>query len=298
METNSSIKSAISGFIGSTSFIILYPLDYVKINIVAGDGYTKNLIPRYRSAREAFFSLYRTNGVLSFYKGCHISLFSSVAWTLYFYIYDKAKNRYKNLNNTSPNLYKLLTASEAAILSRIITHPLWTIKTRLILQQNSRSWYGDTVEAIAKIWRTDGIKGYFAGLVPGLMLCSNGIFNLYFYELQKEVFEGKSSLEVGVYGMNSKMLASVFTYPIQLVMIRLQQEQYSNTILQRAKDVEIGGNREKFFSGTVNCMQKTFRNEGFFGFYRGLSLQLLRTIPGNGLFFMLYEYTSSKLSHP
>lgn len=287
----SSIVSALAGFSGSLSYLILYPLEFVKINIIVGDGHSKNFVPYYKTSREAFASIYKTRGILQFYKGCHVSLFSSVAWSIYFYIYNLAKSRYSSIQTTYPNTYKILVASEAAILSRIMTSPLWTIKTRLILQQNSKYWYGDTIETIRKIWKLDGLRGYFAGLVPGLFLCSNGIFNLYFYEIQKEMFTNPNSSMIGLFGMNSKLLSSLMTYPIQLIMVKLQQEQYSCTILQRSAHIEKNIQREKFFTGSWNCIKKTWAMEGYKGFYRGLTLQLVRTIPGNGLFFILYENT-------
>jgi solute carrier family 25 (mitochondrial folate transporter), member 32 len=287
----SSLISALAGLSGSASGLILYPLEFLKVNIIAGDGHSKNYIPHYKNSKQAIVSIYRTKGFLNLYKGSHVTLFSSVAWSLYFYIYEKAKQRYSKIKDTHPNSYKFLVASEAAILSRILTSPLWTIKTRLILQQNSSHWYGDTTEAIKKIWRLDGPRGYFAGLFPGLLLCTNGIFNLYFYEVQKEMLKINSSYGTGLIAMNSKFLSSLITYPIQLVMIKLQQEQYSTTILKHSAEIPSKFTKEKFFSGSLNCVKKTYQNEGFRGFYRGIPLQLIRVIPGNGLFFVLYEFT-------
>ena len=287
----SSLISAVAGLSGSLSSLILYPLEFVKINIMAGDGHSKNFIPRYRNARHAFMSIYETKGLLHFYKGCHMTLFSSIAWSLYFYEYDIAKKRYSNLKDNYPNTYKFTVAADAAILSRFITSPIWTVKTRLILQQNSTYWYGDTLEVVKKIWKLDGIKGFFAGLVPGLMLCSNGAFNLYFYEMQKEIIHNHSTLFIGLIGMNSKLLASILTYPLQLIMINLQQEQYTSTIHIKSSRLQQEITKNKFFSGTLHCVKKTFHNEGIKGFYRGLSIQMMRTVPGNGLFFMLYEST-------
>jgi solute carrier family 25 folate transporter 32 len=289
---SSSLVSALAGLVGSLSNLILYPLEFIKINIIAGDGYSKNFIPRYNSIREATKSLYSSQGFLSFYRGSHVNLFSSISWSIYFYIYSLSKSAHSDLIESYPNIFKLLTASEAAILSRIITSPLWVVKTRLILQRNSSSWYGDTTEVVKKIWITDGFTGFFAGLAPGLLLCVNGVANLYAYEVQKECFESYSPLAIGLYGINSKFFSSVISYPIQLVMIKMQQEQYSSTILQKANEIKAKGyDRKKIFTGTANCVGTVYRNEGFKGFYRGFSLQVLRTLPTNGLFFILYEET-------
>lgn len=288
---SSSLASAVAGLVGSSSGLILFPLEFLKINIIAGDGYSKNFIPRYRSIKEACVDIHKTGGFLSFYRGCHVSAFSSVAWTLYFYIYDVSKKRHAGIQDSYPTVFKLLTASEAAICSRVLTSPLWVVKTRLILQKNSQSWYGDTLEVVKKIWKIDGFRGFFAGLGPGLCLCTNGILNLFFYELQKELIQCQSPACIGMYGVNSKFLSSIVSYPIQLVMIKLQQEQYSGTILKRSGEVTGSQGEKKFFNGSWECVKTVFEKEGIRGFYRGFSLQVLRTLPGNGLFFILYEET-------
>lgn len=289
---SSSLISALAGLIGSLSNVILYPLEFIKINIIAGDGYSKNYIPRYNSVREAIKDIYTSNGFLTFYRGCHVSLFSSISWTLYFYIYSLSKSLHADLQETYPNFFKLLTASEAAVISRIITSPLWVLKTRLILQRNSASWYGDTTDVVHKIWKTDGFKGFFAGLTPGLVLCVNGVANIYSYEVQKEVFHNLSPLAIGLYGVNSKLFSSIISYPMQLIMVKMQQEQYSSTILKKAKEIDVKEyDKKKIFNGTISCVRTVYKKEGIKGFYRGFSLQLVRTLPTNGLFFILYEET-------
>lgn len=293
---SSSLISAAAGLVGSMSGLIFFPLEFLKINIIAGDGYSKNFLPRYKTIKEACTDIYKTSGFLSFYRGCHVNAFSSIAWTLYFYIYDISKKRHKSIEGTYPTLFKLLTASEAAVLSRVLTSPLWVIKTRLILQKNSLSWYGDTMEVVRKIWKIDGFKGYFAGLGPGLCLCTNGILNLFFYEVQKELFKCESNTCIGLYGVNSKMMSTIVSYPIQLVMIKLQQEQYSGTILKKSGEVNGNQGDRRFFSSSWECVKTVFEKEGVRGFYRGFTLQLLRTLPGNGLFFILYEGTLKLIS--
>mmetsp|Transcript_27043 Transcript_27043/g.26676 ORF Transcript_27043/g.26676 Transcript_27043/m.26676 type:complete len:88 (+) Transcript_27043:638-901(+) len=76
---------------------------------------------------------------------------------------------------------------------------------------------------------------------------------------------------------------------MQSTMIRLQQEQYPSYLNTKAQDLPKDIKEERFFKGFKNCILKTFKNEGYRGFYRGLSLQLARILPSNALFFVVYE---------
>lgn len=288
----SQFSSAIAGFSASLSTLIFFPLEMIRVQMISGDGFSNNSIPKYQSSFHALAQIYRTQGFASLYRGCHISLFSSVAWSIYFFFYERAKQRYsKEFISTHPELYRILVAAEAAVISKVITNPMWVIKTRIMLQRNSKYWYGETLEAVKKIWKVDGAKGYFSGLVPGLVLCLNGAFQLYCYELLKEVLQSQDSTQkTALAGGSSKVLSTLLLYPMQTVMIRLQQEQYSASIGVGSANIKQSNLGNRFFEGFRDCVTKTYINMGMKGFYRGISIQLLRIVPNNALFFVVYEW--------
>ncbi|CAG9318931.1 unnamed protein product [Blepharisma stoltei] len=289
----SQLASSIAGFTASLGSIILFPLEMIKVRLIVSDAFNSALAQKYKSPIHALKSLYSNEGALSLYRGWHISLCSSFAWTVYFYFYESAKKRYSaDFKQNHPEIYRFAVAAEAAVISRIITNPLWVIKTRVMLQNHTHHWYGDTIEAITKIYKLDGIKGYFSGLVPGLILCSNGAFQLYFYELLKEIMDGyNNSGKIAIAGGASKLLSTIALYPMQSVMVKLQQEQYGNLVSKSSKEIKGKVAEEKLFEGFWNCIVKTWNAEGYKGFYRGLSVQLLRILPTNALFFLIYEKT-------
>jgi hypothetical protein len=120
---------------------------------------------------------------------------------------------------------------------------------------------------------------------------------MYFYETLKVMLDSQSSMyKTSIAGGASKVLATTFLYPAQTVMVRLQQEQYSNYIPKHADEITFKSSEAKLFDGTLNCILKTYRLEGIRGFFRGLSVQLLRQLPGNALFFIIYEGTYNLLA--
>ena len=68
----------------------------------------------------------------------------------------------------------------------------------------------------------------------------------------------------------SKILAVVCTYPFQLVRARLQ-DQHQN------------------YKNIFDVIGKTYRNEKFYGFYKGLIPCLLRVTPAASVTFIVYE---------
>ena len=68
----------------------------------------------------------------------------------------------------------------------------------------------------------------------------------------------------------SKVLAVVCTYPFQLVRARLQDQHQS-------------------YKNIFDVIGKTYKNERFYGFYKGLIPCLLRVTPAASVTFIVYE---------
>lgn len=94
-----------------------------------------------------------------------------------------------------------------------------------------------------------------------------------------------------VIGMISKIFASTFLYPFNL--IRSKQQIFNNKLINTideklAKNTIIAKNEYGYFWNTVKII---YTSTGLKGFYKGLSPLLLRQIPGSSVFFYTYEYS-------
>lgn len=62
----------------------------------------------------------------------------------------------------------MLAASEAGILTLLMTNPIWVVKTRLCLQYDNTidatndKRYRGMVDGLLKIYRTEGIRGLYS----------------------------------------------------------------------------------------------------------------------------------------
>mmetsp|Transcript_22473 Transcript_22473/g.22185 ORF Transcript_22473/g.22185 Transcript_22473/m.22185 type:complete len:89 (+) Transcript_22473:554-820(+) len=80
-------------------------------------------------------------------------------------------------------------------------------------------------------------------------------------------------------------------FPINLIKIRIQQEQHIDNILLKAKNIDKASpNSNILYYGLRDCISDVWNTGGFRGFYRGLGITLVRVIPSQALFFTVYEF--------
>lgn len=158
------------------------------------------------------------------------------------------------------------------------------VKTRLCLQYNYTEnvkveKYNGMVDALIKIYRAHGFKGYYKGFVPGVFGVSHGAVQFMAYEEMKNRYNNyknrviTTKLTTGEYltfAAVSKLIAAGSTYPYQVVRARLQ-------------------NQHHCYNGMWHCIQETWLYEGWRGFYKGLGTNLLRVTPATMITFVTYE---------
>ena len=85
-------------------------------------------------------------------------------------------------------------------------------------------------------------------------------------------------------GAASKLITTFGTYPFTTIRTRIQQNQYFD------------GSTEAKYRNSFDVTWKLIKHEGFSGFYKGVTANILRGIPQRGLYFYLYELFKSWMS--
>lgn len=273
--------AGISG--GVISTVILHPLDVIKIRFAVNDG--RHLItPRYSGITNAFVTILKQEGITGLYRGVVPNVLGAgSSWGLYFLFYNTFKTWIQRGNVHTPlgPTNHLIAASEAGVLTLLITNPLWVVKTRLCLQYGAREkeLYRGMVDTLIKIYKTNGIFGYYKGLVPGLFGVSHGAIQFMTYEELKNTYNQYKGVSITAklttveylsFAAISKLVAVGTTYPYQVIRARLQNQHYS-------------------YKGMIDCVQQTWLFEGWRGFYKGLGTNLLRVTPATMITFLTYE---------
>ena len=146
--------------------------------------------------------------------------------------------------------------------------------------------YTSILDGMQQIFSSEGIHGFYRGLMPSLFGVSHGALQFMAYE-QLKIYR-KSSLGRGQLNPSSsdivfisgaaKVFAGGATYPYQVVRARLQTYDADKTY-KNARDV----------------VGRIWRQEGVSGFYKGMGPYLLRALPSTWVTFLVYENAMSFL---
>lgn len=278
---------------GVTSTLCLHPLDLLKIRFAVNDGQLLTR-PNYKGLGNAVSTILREEGIRGLYRGVTPNCWGAGAsWGFYFLFYNaiKACMLEDNTKKTLGPGSHMLAAAEAGIVTLFLTNPIWVVKTRMCLQYSTASGlppskhYTGMVDALSKVYRHEGIPGMYKGLVPGMLGVSHGALQFMAYEEMKKHYISFYNLPIDdklgtvqylTFAALSKLFAASVTYPYQVVRARLQ-DQY------------------KEYSGLLEVIKRTWRYEGFKGFYKGIVPNLLKVTPATAITFVVYEKMSNYL---
>ena len=196
------------------------------------------------------------------------------------------------------------------MLTSMLTNPIWVIKTRMLSTgSQSPGAYASFTTGAKEIFRSEGISGFYRGLVPALFGVSHGALQFMAYE-QLKLYRARmppakmttTGIRRGVDGSHgssdsppsgmrelgnvdlfvissfSKLFAGCVTYPYQVLRSRLQT--YDAHLV---------------YSGVRDAVTQIWAREGATGFYKGLGPNLLRVLPSTWVTFLVYENTRAYL---
>ncbi|KAF6767650.1 Mitochondrial substrate/solute carrier [Kalmanozyma brasiliensis GHG001] len=144
----------------------------------------------------------------------------------------------------------------------------------------------NSLQMTLHIVRSEGVKGLYKGMSASYLGVAEGTIQWVLYERLKKwgadtpegspKVGGKLSSMVGAAGV-AKLVASLITYPHEVVRTRLRQQPAPG---ERAK-----------YTGLVQTVKLVYREEGLAALYGGLSAHLLRVVPNAVVMFSIYELT-------
>jgi hypothetical protein len=167
MNTNNFISSILATTIAE---ILTLPICTTKTN------YQTNL--KYKSAKEAFLSIYQEHGVKGLYKASFIAMLSQTVSTstkFTFYSY------FKMIRQTKQNdiFHNMLNGMVSGILSSIFVHPIDVVKVH---QQNNIKFLSE----LRAYGPTIFYRGYSKSLIKNIILTSIifPVYDFYMYYIQ------------------------------------------------------------------------------------------------------------------
>ena len=174
-----------------------------------------------------------------------------------------------------------MLTSATGLLTAVISNPIWVVKTRMLSTPVSHAGaYSSVLQGVRRILAEEGVRGFYAGLVPSLIGVTHGSLQFVAYEELRRKRSRQltdrgqqlQSVDFLLLGGFSKVIAGTLTFPYQVIRTRLK---------------EYGAQR--VYRGLWDAVRITWTAEGLRGFYRGLTPNLIRVMPSSAVTFLVYE---------
>ncbi|KAJ2133525.1 hypothetical protein GGH19_001087 [Coemansia sp. RSA 1807] len=271
---------------GITSCVLLQPFDLVKTRLqqtqmqtnARGIGTIANTVQ----------SIVASSGVRGLWRGTLPSLIRNAPGTsLYFYFLNHTKHTClaieRRLSNDttrtrlSPTSNMIIGASSRAVAGFLLM-PGTILKVQF---ESSLYKHAGIAGAVQNIWHTGGVRGFFVGAVPTAIRDAPyaGLYLLLYEAIkhqertiakQRNVLIPETAVTM-VAGVAAGLAASYITQPFDMVKTRMQL-------------------RPREYTSVAQSFAKIYNEETIRGFFRGISLRVLRKGVQASLVFTLYEW--------
>ncbi|KAH3757363.1 mitochondrial carrier family protein [Pelomyxa schiedti] len=190
-------------------------------------------------------------------------------------------NSTQNKEKESKALYFLhfIAGGIGGVVGAVVTAPIDVAKTRLQASTKVTAPFGlRTASALRDIYRTDGVKGYFAGLGPtvygvlpmrAMYFASSSVTEK---QLAKVGIKRNSALSNLISSVVAGAVVQTAMCPVWVVKTRMI----------------LGNSKDKKPAGTFTVMREIYNTEGMRGLFGGLLLSYLG-ISENAIQFVLFE---------
>ncbi|EDV32311.2 uncharacterized protein Dana_GF15765 [Drosophila ananassae] len=256
-------------FGGAAGVVVGHPFDTVKVHMQTDDP--KN--PKYRGTFHCLRVILRRDGIRGIYRGISspmagIGLVNAIVFGVY-------GNVQKYSNDPNSLMTHFYAGSIAGICQSFVCSPMELAKTRLQLskQIDSGIKFSGPVHCLRHIFKTEGIRGTFKGLVATILRDIPG-FAGYFvsYEYMMRLQTNPGVPYVLLAGGFAGIASWIACYPLDVVKTHMQADALG---------------KEAKYTGFIDCAVKGYKNEGIQYFFRGLNSTLIRAFPMNAACFFV-----------
>ncbi|KAG6009974.1 hypothetical protein E4U21_000745 [Claviceps maximensis] len=175
-----------SALAGATTSALTNPLWVLKTRMLSSD---KGSVGAYPSMLAGVRIIWRTEGMRGFYRGLAVSLLGVSHGAVQFAVYEPAKRMYftKRLgqghggpgsgsdpvsgreNGKMSNEATVVISSVAKLVAGAVTYPYQVLRSRMQNYRADERFGRGIGGVVARIWREEGVVGFYRGLVPGVV---------------------------------------------------------------------------------------------------------------------------------
>ena len=214
--------------------------------------------------------LLKREGVKSLYKGMGSSLVGvMISFGLYFLFYRVFKNMFLRRKGQLSNKDIMIITLLAGEINTVISHPIWMIQTRICIGK-----HGNFKDHVKEIYKEGGLKAFFKGILPNMLLVLNPIINFVIYEKLRKLYidsvKSPGFSKIFLISIISKSIASFTTYPmLTLKTLAFISKNENHSVLDIART-----EYKKYGAGFL---------------YRGVYVKLFQSVLYNAFMMMSFE---------
>ncbi|GMM36108.1 hypothetical protein DASC09_034330 [Saccharomycopsis crataegensis] len=260
----------------------------------------KKVVP----ALELIKTIYQTDGIAGFYAGLESAIYGMALTNfVYYYFYESTgrvviKNRnIKKISQFSVSNLKnvvlaglgpfesIITGLIAGSITAVATNPFWVVNTRSTVSKTDKS----LLSIFRDVYQKEGIKTFFNGVLPALVLVINPIIQYTIFEQFKNAIVGKNQkrsfkpIYAFFIGALAKLIATGTTYPYITVKSRMHLKNNE----KKAKSSDIDDEEQN--ASMSKLLMNIVRKEGFAGLYNGIFVKLSQSIFTAAFLFFFKE---------
>ncbi|XP_053309490.1 mitochondrial thiamine pyrophosphate carrier [Spea bombifrons] len=288
---------------GLVTRAMISPLDVLKIRfqLQIEDISARSAQGKYQGILQAAKLIQQEEGLQGFWKGHIPAQLLSVSYgAVQFLSFELLTEFFHNSTSLDPRgpIVHFLCGGLSACFATLTVQPLDTLRTRFAAQGEPKV-YRHLREAILNMYKAEGPMTFYRGLCPTLMaVFPYAGLQFSFYNLLKRAWNfvlpqnqtksgGMDNFRNLLCGSGAGVISKTATYPLDLFKKRLQIGGFEKA---RKSFGEV-----RTYRGLVDCACQVRKEEGYKGFFKGLSPSLLKAAVSTGLTFFCYEMFCSLL---
>ncbi|KAG0745065.1 hypothetical protein G6F57_000705 [Rhizopus arrhizus] len=268
------LNSVLSGLIGGLAGLAVgHP--FVKVRLQS-----RELASRYKGTLNCFISTIKQEKFIGLYKGMAspavgVGAVNALVFGTYTY-FMQHQARLKGTpydESSAPLQHVFLAGMGSGIVSSFVTCPMELAKVQL--QNQTSTVIKGPLDCLHKMYITGGLRYCFKGMTPTMLReLSFGPYFVTYEIISRQLHKKGQELSgpcVILAGGTAGIAAWCSTYFADVVKTRIQSEPHR-------------------YKGLIDCMKRSYYEEGWRIFFKGLTPTILRAFPSNAATFAAYTW--------
>lgn len=280
-----------------------FPIDTTKTRLqVQGQKHdVKFTTLKYNGMIDCFFKMTRQEGFLALYSGIWPAVvrqatYGTIKFGTYYslkrFIVEHYSNHPDPNTPTSESIrVNVACAVVAGAVASAIACPTDVLKVRMQVAGIGGGKGGESsglLGCFLLVWRQEGIAGLWKGVHPTAQRAAViAAVELPVYDFCKSKLMNSFGDRISNHFISSVIASlgsAIASTPIDVIRTRLMNQRK----LKPGVGVAVVAS-DQLYNGTIDCMVKTVRHEGFWALYKGFIPTWVRMGPWNVIFFITYE---------